>query len=94
MQVEADPQGVLGGWIHANPSNASIAPGEVAAVQLLYNISQQGFQGTYAADVLITTNARPVAKVPSPLHRGPQACCRLVMGYRGHDLTLGPRDPS
>ena len=63
FQVEADPQGLLGGWIQATPANASVAPGQTATVVLMYNISQSGFQGSYIADVLITTNARPVAKV-------------------------------
>ena len=70
VQVEADPQGVIGGWIQASPTNASVAAGQVATVQLSYNISQQGFQGSYPADVLITTDARPVAKVACPLAGG------------------------
>lgn len=61
--MEAEPSGLVAGWITPNPANGSIAPGQVVQVGLAYDISQQGFQGTYAANVLITTSGRPVAKV-------------------------------
>ena len=63
MQVSIRPNGVFGGWVSAQPPNATIAPSATGAFVLAYDISQNEFQGVNTADVLITTSARPSAKV-------------------------------
>ena len=78
MQVVATPNGLIGGWISAVPANGTIAPGKLANVTLQYDISDSSFQGVYAANVLITTNARPVATVRL-------ACTCMLVG--AHDLS-------
>lgn len=62
-QATALPHGLIGGWISVIPATAILAAGKLLQLSVQYNISQQAFQGTYAADVLITTSGRPVAKV-------------------------------
>lgn len=57
------PLGVFGGWLSAAPAAGSVAPNSTAAISLAYDVSQNEFQGTYQAEVLLTTTARPVAKV-------------------------------
>ena len=37
-------------------------PSGVGTVTVQYDVSQIDFQGIYTADVLITTNAQPIAK--------------------------------
>ena len=39
-----------------------MSPNGVATVTVAYDVSQIDFQGIYTADVLITTNAQPIAK--------------------------------
>ena len=41
----------------------TIAPNGVSNVSLFYDASQINFQGIYTADVLLTTDAQPIAKV-------------------------------
>lgn len=43
----------------------SVAPNGIVNVSVLYDVSQINFQGIYTADILITTDARPLAKVGS-----------------------------
>ena len=62
-QVDATPSGLVGGWIAAVPANGTIPAASALNVTLQYNVSQTSFQGIYAASVLITTDARPVALV-------------------------------
>ena len=86
-QVTAEPQGIIGGWITVDPPNGTVAAGKVTSVQLQYDISQQGFQGQYTADVLITTNARPVAKVRPGFRRTQQLVhsgCHSMLLDAGH----------
>lgn len=64
--------GVLGGWVSADPANGSISAGQSQQIAVKYDVSQNEFQGIYTADILITTNAQPLAKVCRSLsHRGP-----------------------
>ena len=63
LQVVPTSNTVIGGWLSAVPSSGTVAPGKVAEVVLMYNVSANPFQGTFEADVLITTSARPVAMV-------------------------------
>lgn len=62
-QVNVTSSAALGGWISASPINGSIAPGESQVITLSYDVSQNEFQGMYEADILITTDAQPLAKV-------------------------------
>ncbi len=62
LQVSITPLGVFGGWLTATPSTGVIKAQSQQAVQLVYDVSQNEFQGTYQAQLLLTTTARPVAK--------------------------------
>lgn len=44
-------------------AEGTIAPNGVSNVSLLFDVSEINFQGIYTADVLLTTNAQPIAKV-------------------------------
>ena len=63
LQVSITPLGVFGGWLTATPSTGVIHPKSQTAIQLVYDVSQNEFQGRYQAQLLLTTTARPVAKV-------------------------------
>ena len=63
LQVSITPLGVFGGWLTATPSTGVIYPKSQTAIQLIYDVSQNEFQGKYQAQLLLTTTARPVAKV-------------------------------
>ena len=47
----------------ADPVSGTIAPGQSQAITVKYDVSQNEFQGTYSAEILLTTNAQPLAKV-------------------------------
>ncbi len=67
MQVSVTPLGVFGGWLSAAPAAGAVAPSSQTSILLAYDVSQNEFQGKYEAEVLLTTTARPVAKVlPQP----------------------------
>ncbi len=57
-----------------------MAPNGVATVTVEYDVSQIDFQGIYTADVLITTNAQPIAKASTGNSR--------VLAGSGRDHTL------
>lgn len=61
--MSVTPLGVFGGWLSAAPAAGVVLPSSRSAIQLAYDISQNEFQGKYQAEVLLTTTARPVAKV-------------------------------
>ena len=61
--MSVTPLGVFGGWLSATPLAGVVAPASAATIMLVYDVSQNEFQGTYQAEVLLTTTARPVAKV-------------------------------
>jgi len=63
VQTNITSPGILGGWVSADPSNGTLAAGQSQAVVVKYDTSQNEFQGIYSADILITTNAQPLAKV-------------------------------
>jgi hypothetical protein len=63
VQTTITSPGVLGGWVSADPSNGTLAAGQSQAISVKYDVSQNEFQGIYSADILITTNAQPLAKV-------------------------------
>lgn len=66
LQVNITPLGVFGGWLTATPSTGVIRPKSQTAIQLVYDVSQNEFQGRYQAEFLLTTTARPVARVSIP----------------------------
>ena len=92
LQVVPTSNTVIGGWLSAVPSNGTVAPGKVAEVVLMYNVSANPFQGTFAADVLITTSARPVAMVrdPSAPHGDPYAVDCDLLGWLGSACGTEP----
>ena len=47
-----------------------MAPNAVGQVTVEYDVSQIDFQGIYTAEVLITTNAQPIAKAGCLLSSG------------------------
>ncbi|KAK9817300.1 hypothetical protein WJX72_012366 [[Myrmecia] bisecta] len=61
--ASAQPNGVIGGWISVTPATGTIPAGGFALIAIKYDFSQNQFQGINTANILITTNARPVAKV-------------------------------
>ena len=63
LQISITPLGLFGGWLTATPPMGIIQPSSQTAIQLMYDVSQNEFQGKYQAQVLLTTTARPVAKV-------------------------------
>ncbi|BDA42482.1 probable extracellular serine proteinase at N-terminal half [Coccomyxa sp. Obi] len=63
MHVSVTPLGVFGGWLSAAPAAGAVAPSSQSSILLAYDVSQNEFQGKYQAEVLLTTTARPVAKV-------------------------------
>ena len=74
-QVTVTPLGVFGGWLSAAPAAGSVLPSSQSTILLTYDVSQNEFQGKNQAEVLLTTTARPVAKVPPPR---PQTKARTV----------------
>lgn len=62
FNVSVLPNGVFGGWIAAQPTSGSIPAGGSTSFTLSYDISQNQFQTTLTAQVLITTSGRPSAK--------------------------------
>jgi hypothetical protein len=63
VQVSVTWDGLVGGWLAASPTNGSIAGGAASSILLTYDVSDTGFQGVYTAQILVTTDAHPSAKV-------------------------------
>ena len=59
--------------IFSHCAAGSVAPNGVLNVSVLYDVSQINFQGIYTADVLITTDAQPLAKVGLHCHFAPDS---------------------
>ncbi len=69
LQVSAIPLGLIGGWLTATPATGNISADGQATVSLKYDFSNQEFQGTNKADLLITTSGQPAAKASTFLTR-------------------------
>lgn len=69
-----------------DPTNGTIPAGGSAQITVKYDVSQNEFQGVYSADILLTTNAQPLAKVKShrPYSKPP------AMGFCGEARALKP----
>lgn len=63
LQSNVTSTGLVGGWVTATPSTGTITPGQIQVISVQYDIGQNEFQGIYTADILLTTNAQPLAKV-------------------------------
>ena len=57
-----------------------MVPDGVGQVTVEYDVSQIDFQGIYTAEVLITTNAQPIAKARSVRVRDTSVAPRLTGG--------------
>ena len=80
---------MFGGWLTATPSSGIIPGMSQAAVQLKYDVSQNEFQGRYQAQLLLTTSARPIAKVSKACSCHPPADPLLLTCFRhGRPSTL------
>ena len=88
LQISITPLGLFGGWLTATPPMGIIQPSSQTAIQLMYDVSQNEFQGKYQAQVLLTTTARPVAKVGRP-NVCWEICTGVVVKYQ-HSLGGEP----
>lgn len=63
LQANITSNALLGGWVTASPTSGTIAAGQDQVITVKYDVSQNEFQGVYTAEILLTTDAQPLAKV-------------------------------